>query len=682
VAANKFFTADTVRGYIATALMMQGMNPPVAVPLYLPGDGFDAATNFSAASSCVMGHLRQCLLRKSDPSPPLRDPSYVHLFTGQGGPNVDNIANSKAGVLFNASLQTAWARKGPDNAWADPLHARVEKEYPGVKHHLHVVFACAFGDGFAAGEGLHVGFFQMRLKLCTMNPELAFMTSSYLMAGLAETASMGDRASDATKMRFHDLHAETWAKLGWANFFDDKFVALSHDEVAHMGLPSSPGDIHIFKLALIGIMLDNGEVRSLARTFNCLLCNELNTEKVVFGAVLHPPPPCVRCGAIHPCAQPKQQRFDLALDHYELINLLKPGGVMEASSPVPLTPIEVASNATAVKTAQAALKQLGFTPLASTLAFSSTWLPQKQLQWFGWGGGIPALCGQPLLTFMFDLLHTVELGWEKFVFAYTLVSVQRSRGVNSKGSVHELGSSAQRLLDSLIKKIPAFTDGYREDKSFWASGISRKAAGFFAAKSYSAIMGPLVSCLTADVIPDTVRRTMLVLTLEHVELFFCVARAPSQQWGGVAGLSAELQRIAGVIKAGIDAAFHRQGFKAGGDEDMDVRLLAAPLRARDRCTLHTSLRQPLFYLPADVQVAHDAPFSPGPLFGVVWASLGASVTPFPPNNLTPFWFLKSPPAGLGGPSATIITKPFAPSTTSPRRRRTKASARLKRVGAF
>jgi hypothetical protein len=355
---------------------------------------------------------------------------------------------------------------------------------------------------------------------------------------------------------------------------------------------------------------------------------------------------------------------------------------MEASSPVPLTPIEVASNAAAVKTAQAALKQLGFTPLASTLAFSSTWLPQKQLQWFGWGGGIPALCGQPLLTFMFDLLHTVELGWEKFVFAYTLVSVQRSRGVNSKGSVHELGSSAQRLLDSLIKKIPAFTDGYREDKSFWASGISRKAAGFFAAKSYSAIMGPLVSCLTADVIPDTVRRTMLVLTLEHVELFFCVARAPSQQWGGVAGLSAELQRIAGVIKAGIDAAFHRQGFKAGGDEDMDVRLLAAPLRARDRCTLHTSLRQPLFYLPADVQVAHDAPFSPGPLFGVVWASLGASVTPFPPTNLTPFGFLKSPPAGLGGPSATIITKPFAPSTTSPRRRRTKASARLKRVGAF
>ena len=220
--------------------------------------------------------------------------------------------------------------------------------------------------------------------------------------------------------------------------------------------------------------------------------------------------------------------------------------------------------------AQENLKRLGFTQLASTPAFSSTHIPDKQLQWFGWGGCIPELCGMPLLTFMFDILHTVELGWEKFVFAYTLVSVQRSRGLNSKGAVNELGTSAQRLFDQLIKEVPSFTDGYREYKSFWASGVGRKTTGFFTGKAYSAIMGPMAACLSPDVLPDTARRRVVILVLEHVELFFWVARAPTAQYGGIAGVCSELKRIAAVIKIGIDTAFHGQAFKAGGEEDMDT----------------------------------------------------------------------------------------------------------------
>lgn len=566
------FTSDTVRKYVSTMMGYQGVQAPKPVSLELLGDGFDTTANFSAATADVAGQLRLHLLTPGHPSPPLRDPAFVHLFSGQGGGNVDNMANSKAGLALNASLQRLWGIRNDDSTWADPVRARVEKEYPGANAHLHVVQSCLFGDGLAVGEGLHVGFFQMRLKLCTVHPELAFLTSSYLMAGIAENASMSDRASDATKMRFHDLHAEMWAKLGWHHFFDDKYVVLSHDEVQHMGIASQPGDIHVFKLALLGLMLDNGEVRSVARTHNCLLCNAINTDKDAFVGVQVPAAAlCARCGALHAPAAADSQRYDLALVQYNTINMFKPGGVAESvPGAPPLSPAEVAGYKAYVKAAQKNLKSLGFTPLASTPALSSTHLPDKQLQWFGWGGGIPGLCGMPLLTFMFDLLHTVELGWEKFVFAYTLVSVQRSRGINAKGSVHELGSVAQRLLDKLIKDVPKFTDGYREDKSFWASGIGRKAAGFFAGKSYSAIMGPLMSCLSPDVLPDTERRKMLVLVLEHVELFFTVARAPTIQYGGPAGVSAELKGLATVIKSGIDAAFHGQAFKAGGEHDMDT----------------------------------------------------------------------------------------------------------------
>jgi hypothetical protein len=427
-------------------------------------------------------------------------------------------------------------------------------------------------------------------------------------------------------MRFHDLHAETWAKLGWSHFFDDKYVALSHEEVAHMGLPSKPGDVHIFKLALLGLLLDNGEVRSLARTHNCLICNQINTEQVIFNVAVPPFAPCVRCGTPHPALPQNSQRFDVALMYWEIINHYKPGGVIESASAVPLSAADITFHKKKVSEAQAALVKLGFTPLASVTAFSKTWLPDSQLQWFAWGGGIPALCGQPLLAFMFDLLHTVELGWEKYTMAFTLTSVLRSRGTNVKGDIVPLGSSAQRLFDKLIKGVPSFRDGVREYKSFWASGIGKKATGFFTAKSYSAIMGPMASCLSPDVVPETARRTLLILVLEHVELFFCVARAPSAQWGGVQGVSSELQRIAAVIRTGMDAAFHMQEFKSGGEQDLDVRIRArfhsVPPAARSG-SLYAPLHAFPSMYPADVQDPYAAARPPRPLFGLVWAAVGS-----------------------------------------------------------
>jgi hypothetical protein len=80
----------------------------------------------------------------------------------------------------------------------------------------------------------------------------------------------------------------------------------------------------------------------------------------------------------------------------------------------------------------------------------------------------------------------------------------------------------------------------------------------------------MAACLSPDVLPDTARRRVVILVLEHVELFFWVARAPTAQYGGIAGVCSELKRIAAVIKIGIDTAFHGQAFKAGGEEDMDT----------------------------------------------------------------------------------------------------------------
>ena len=65
-----------------------------------------------------------------------------------------------------------------------------------------------------------------------------------------------------------------------------------------------------------------------------------------------------------------------------------------------------------------------------------------------------------------------ELGWEKLIFSFVLVSVVRSRGMVGPRT-HALGGAAQRLLDTLIRSVGSFTDGVRTYKSFWNVGVSR-----------------------------------------------------------------------------------------------------------------------------------------------------------------------------------------------------------------
>lgn len=130
------------------------------------GDGPENTTTVSAAACDIM-ELRQHLLQPAHASPPLVNPAFVHVFSGMGGLSFDNMSNSPAGREMEASLQTSWAATGTvARSWTDPLHRIVEQRYPGASHHLHVVHACAFGDGFAASEGLHCELFQMRLKRC------------------------------------------------------------------------------------------------------------------------------------------------------------------------------------------------------------------------------------------------------------------------------------------------------------------------------------------------------------------------------------------------------------------------------------------------------------------------------------------------------------------------------------
>ena len=82
-----------------------------------------------------------------------------------------------------------------------------------------------------------------------------------------------------------------------------------------------------------------------------------------------------------------------------------------------------------------------------------------------------------------------------------------------------------------------------------------------AARSYSAIIGPLLACLTPDIIPEVSRRKLLIFCLEYVELFFSIARSPTSQYGGIDGVSRELTRIAGVLSDAVRTAFAGQMFK-------------------------------------------------------------------------------------------------------------------------
>lgn len=395
-------TATAVRGKIEKALNLQGMQPPSKEFLLLKGAGSEPDTLASLSRCDVMAQLREHLLTPELPSPPLQDPAFVHLFSTND--NIDNMANSKAGLEFNASLQAAWREKGAAaSGWSDPLHRLVEQQYPGKTHHLHVVQACVFIDGFAASEGMKSEFYQGRIKLCTAHPELSFLTSTYLLSGIAKKLVFPERASDETRMRNNDLHAEMWAKLGWDPFFTEKFVALSHSEVSHLGLPSLPGDVHIFKLALLGLLLDNGEVRSVVGTQGCLLCNELTKDRAPV-----PPAPaaqCPLCKKSHAPHPPDGRRFDLALQQWEIIATFKPGGVVaSAGGPTapPLSAAKVAEHATYVAEAKQSLSNLGFNSDISVPALSSYWLPARHLKYFAWGGAIAALCGSPLLCFMFE----------------------------------------------------------------------------------------------------------------------------------------------------------------------------------------------------------------------------------------------------------------------------------------
>ena len=137
------------------------------------------------------------------------------------------------------------------------------------------------------------------------------------------------------------------------------------------------------------------------------------------------------------------------------------------------------------------------------------------------------------------------------------------------GNVHPLGGDAHRLLDNVIRDVPSFTDGVRNIRSFWSDGISRRAATLFTARAYSAILGPLMSSLSPDVLPCPEMRVLLIHCLELVMLFFSVARAPTAQYGGLHAVKKELMGIAELLANSIKTTFSGKHFKAGGAEDME-----------------------------------------------------------------------------------------------------------------
>lgn len=82
-----------------------------------------------------------------------------------------------------------------------------------------------------------------------------------------------------------------------------------------------------------------------------------------------------------------------------------------------------------------------------------------------------------------------------------------------------------------------------------------------AARSYSAVIGPLLACLTPDIIPEDSRRKLLIFCLEYVEFFFSIARSPTIQYGGIDGVSRELTSTATALSDAVRAAFAGQMFK-------------------------------------------------------------------------------------------------------------------------
>lgn len=217
---------------------------------------------------------------------------------------------------------------------------------------------------------------------------------------------------------------------------------------------------------------------------------------------------------------------------------------------------------------KAALLSMGFNAQRSISAFSPTLVPPEQLPYFSWGGGVAALCGNPLLSAMFEVLHTVLLGLFKMLFSFSLLAVSRSRGVAIDGSAKPAGGDAHRLLDGIIRRVRSWTDGVREHRAVWANGISKKGASFFAGRAYNSLLLPLLACLTPAVLPDGTTRRQLIFLLEHAAWFYTVARNPSSYYGGLAKTALLLGRIATSIDVYLTSTFSGRAFKTGGDDDM------------------------------------------------------------------------------------------------------------------
>lgn len=274
VKTRKLYFSDAVRGIISTCLVNDGCSEyphgkgTVAglkhVEFTLQGAA-GASEKYSACIADVTYQLTNHLLHPAVNSPPLISPPTGHVFCGPGS-DVDNFANSPAGKEYDDYLQRLWAQRegggggggAAGGEWGSELHRKVEAQFPGRVHHFVPVLAALFGDALAITEGLHASLFQLRIKLGTFHPALAFLSSLCLLAGLCEKPTLGDKATERGTSHYNDLHAHIWAELGFSHFFDDKFVVLPWEKVAYLGIAGSAGDVVVFKLCLFGLMLDNG----------------------------------------------------------------------------------------------------------------------------------------------------------------------------------------------------------------------------------------------------------------------------------------------------------------------------------------------------------------------------------------------------------------------------------------
>ena len=128
-----------------------------------------------------------------------------------------------------------------------------------------------------------------------------------------------------------------------------------------------------------------------------------------------------------------------------------------------------------------------------------------------------------------------------------MVAISRSRGLDRGGAVLPGGGDAYRLFDSLIRRVPAFSDGVREHIAVWSNGVSKKGSSFFTGRAYSSLLAPLLACLCPAVLPDRTLRRQLIHLLEYGLWFFTVARNPSSYYGGLAATAELLGNIASTI---------------------------------------------------------------------------------------------------------------------------------------